>query len=62
MEESFTGLDSQAKCNRQIEKSLIRGTKAEALSWTVVQAFYNPRNIVVPNLSEVDPLEQTTHE
>ena len=62
MEESFTGLDSQAKCNRQIEKDLIGGTKAEALSGMVVQAFYNPRNIVVLNLSEVDPLEQTTHE
>ena len=62
MEESFTGLDSQAKCNRQIEKDLIGGTKAEAFSGTVVQASYNPRNIVVPNLSEVDPLEQTTHE
>ena len=29
-------LDCQAKCNRQIEKGLIRGTKAEALSGTVV--------------------------
>ena len=35
-------LDCQAKCNRQIEKGLIRGTKAERLSGTVVQAFYNP--------------------
>ena len=32
----FQGLDCQAKCNRQIEKGLIRGTKAEALSGTVV--------------------------
>ena len=35
-------LDCQSKSNRQIEKSLIRGTKTETLSWTVVQPFYNP--------------------
>ena len=51
-------LDCQAKCNRQIEKGLIWGTKAETLSGTVVQLFYNPQNIVVPNLSEVDSLGQ----
>lgn len=37
----FSSLDCQSKSNRQIEKSLIRGTKAETLSWTVVQPFYN---------------------
>ena len=39
---SYATLDCQSKSNRQIEKSLIRGTKAETLSWTVVQPFYNP--------------------
>ena len=38
----FYVLDCQFKRNRQIEKGLIRGTKAERLSWTVVQPFYNP--------------------
>lgn len=51
-------LDCQSKCNRQIEKGLIWGTKAETLSGTVVQTFRNPQNIAVPNLPEVDPLGQ----
>ena len=42
--------------------NLIRGTKAETFSGTVVQAFHNPQNIVVPNLSEVDPLGQIARE
>ena len=51
-------LDCQAKSNRQIEKSLIRGAKAKTLSGTIVQTFHNPQNIVVPDLSKVDPLRQ----
>ena len=39
---SLIELDCQSKRNRQIEKGLIRGTKAETLSGTVVQPFYNP--------------------
>ena len=56
------GLDCQFKCNRQIEKGLIWGTKAETLSGTVVQTFRNPQNIAVPNLPEVDPLGQIARE
>ena len=41
-----------------MKKGLIRGTKAETLSGTVVQTFRNPQNIAVPNLPEVDPLGQ----
>ena len=41
-EDSFRLLDCQSKSNSQIEKGFTRGTKAETLSWTVVQPFYNP--------------------
>ena len=47
-----------SKHNRQIEKCLIRGTKAKRLLGAIVRAFHNPQNIVAPSLPEVEPLGQ----
>ena len=51
-------LGCQVKHNRQIEKCLIRGTKAKRLPGAIVQVFRNPQNIVVLSLPEVEPLGQ----
>ena len=50
----LSALDCQSKSNREIEKGLPRGTKAETLSGTLVQAFYNPQNIIVSHTPEIE--------
>lgn len=48
-----------SKQTQQVKKGPVRGAKAKALSGMAVQTFCNPRNIVVPNPSEVEPPGRT---